>query len=208
MGTKLGSGREDDLKLWGAFCRCADRRYQWIRCGARAPSQGMGPVLGSGAAAAVLGCGERPDQQGVPSEGASWPSPSAHPMTADRRRPPLSRGKGGSSGLFAPMSNVWMKLSALSRILELTKGSEAARSGRCHRVRLGYLAKSFSLRSGDGGARGKGCRIGWKTQASGVCSFPRSSETYLLFIIAEQPRPEGVTSTGHMPKDKRRRHSF
>lgn len=43
MGTKPGSGREDDLKLGGAFCRCADRRYQWVRCGGGRKEPGPPP---------------------------------------------------------------------------------------------------------------------------------------------------------------------
>lgn len=42
----------------------------------------------------------------------------------------------------------------------------------------------------------------------GLQLSPRSSETHLLFIIAGQPRPEGVTSTGHVPEGKRRGHLF
>lgn len=78
MGPKPGSGKEDNLKLWGAFRSCADRRYQWIRCGGGGPGPlpGDGTVLGSDAAAAILRRGERPGQQGEASERASGHLPA------------------------------------------------------------------------------------------------------------------------------------
>lgn len=80
MGPKPGSGKEDDLKLWGAFRSCADRRYQWIRWGRGkrepGPLPGDGTVLGSDAAAAILRRGERPGQQGEASERASGHLPA------------------------------------------------------------------------------------------------------------------------------------
>lgn len=116
--------------------------------GSRGPSQGMGLFLA--VMQQLRSCAVERGQASRVRRVSGPLATSQHPPSDGRQAPPpLSRG------LFPPTSNVWINLSALTRMLELTKGSEALGSGCCHRVRPGYLATSLSLRSGDGGLVGK-----------------------------------------------------